>query len=74
MQHYWINFINNKTDRVIRQDIKFEGDLLTAKKFSMNLAKRLKIADCSIYIYDRRGYYTGGKCLAKLRYKRTNKE
>lgn len=72
MQHFMINFVNNQTERTIRHDIKFEGDLQTAKKFSMNLAKRLKIADCSIYIFDRIGYYTGSKALAKLRYKRPN--
>lgn len=70
MNHYMINFIDNQTDKVIRHDIKFEGDLMTAKKFSMSLAKRLKIASCDIYIYDRYGYERGDQCLAKLRYKR----
>ena len=74
MNHYMINFINNETDRVIRHDIKFEGDLITAKKFSMNIAKRLKIADIDIYIYDRAGYERGDQCLAKLRYKRPNRK
>ena len=70
MNHYMINFF--KDGKLIRNDIKFEGDLMTAKKFSMNIAKRLKIASCEIYIYDRYGYERGDQCLAKLRYKRPN--
>tara|TARA_R100001460_G_scaffold77381_2_gene118349 strand:+ start:470 stop:703 length:234 start_codon:yes stop_codon:yes gene_type:complete len=68
MKHYMINFFNN--GKLIRNNIKFEGDLITAKKFSMNIAKRLRIAHCDIYIYDRYGYERGDQCLAKLRYKR----
>lgn len=68
MNHYMINFF--KDGKLIRSNIKFEGDLMTAKKFSMNIAKRLKIASCDIYIYDRYGYERGDQCLAKLRYKR----
>ena len=70
MKHYMINFF--KDGKLIRSNIKFEGDLMTAKKFSMNIAKRLKIASCEIYIYDRYGYERGDQCLAKLRYKRPN--
>jgi len=74
MKHFLINFVDNKSDRTIRRAVKFEGDLLTAKKFSMALAKRLRGRDIAIYIYDSYEYYIGGKCLAKLRYKKTNKE
>lgn len=67
MNHYMINFF--KDGKLIRSNIKFEGDLMTAKKFSMNIAKRLKIASCDIYIYDRYGFERGDQFLAKLRYK-----
>jgi hypothetical protein len=68
MRHFIINIFNNETGKLLRSDIKFEGDLRTAKVFSLNLAKRLKVANCTAYIYDRLGFERGDLFLAKVNY------
>ena len=73
MRHFIINIFNNDTGKLLRSDIKFEGDLRTAKVFSLNLVKRMKVANCTAYIYDRQGYVRGDRFLAKVDYTKLKK-
>jgi hypothetical protein len=73
MQHFIINIFNNKTGHLIRSDLRFEGDLRTAKVFCLNLAKRMNVANCSAYIYDSKGYVRGDRFLAMVDYTKLKK-
>jgi hypothetical protein len=53
MRQFTIDIYNNRTKKIVREAIKFEGDLQTVRKFALSLAKRLKLADGTAYIYDR---------------------
>lgn len=68
MTHFIINIYDNNKMDFVREQIKFEGDLITAKKFSLSLARRLKLKDGVIYIYEKNDYYRGDDCLAAIDY------
>ena len=73
MQHFIINIFNNETGQIVRNNIKFEGDLRTAKAFGFNLAKRLRLSDCSVYIYDKQGFVRGDRFLERVNYTKHKK-
>jgi hypothetical protein len=68
MRQFTIDIYNNRTKKIVREAIKFEGDLQTVRKFALSLAKRLKLADGTAYIYDRNGYRKGDLHITKVNY------
>ena len=48
MRQFTIDIYNNRTKKIVREAIKFEGDLQTVRKFALSLAKRLKLADAVV--------------------------
>ena len=66
MQYFIMNFFDNKTQRYKRKEVKFDGDLQTAIIFAKMVAKRLKLYDYKVSIFDQAGYLRGRKCIKEL--------
>lgn len=68
MKKFIINIFDNKTKKFAIAPFSHKGDLVTAQKYSMSVAKRNKLIDCTIYIYDDYGFIQGDKFITCFKY------
>ena len=68
MQHFVIDIYNQETKKIVREALKFEGDLQTVRTFTLSIIKRLKLVQATGLIYERNGYRLGHKHISKVNY------